>query len=551
MKNKFKKASVSVLLSLSLVPAFSMQALAAQDSNVQFDNVNAAEQVTRNFDVLPPAKFADAKKINFEYVDTDTTGNIPGTCYFTDQYFRYSSFHNNNSLRTMSLALAMSAFNSYRAEDDYTFRCENFYKLMEKIGFSNIHHNKAYDIKPTVNSIGVAIASKQVQFDGDNYTVLAVGVRGAGYEAEWGSNLLLGKSGPAEGFSKAKDQVIQEIKDYIKKNNITKNVKIWIAGFSRAGAVSNLTGEEITKNPSAFKTVPEDVYCYTFEAPQGAEIGKQLETKNIHNTIIPYDLVPYVAPAQFGFTRAGVDDLVLPDTTSDEFITMRPLIEENLRQVNPDLSMNILDEFSAYNYDSNTNWKKISHKEYIERFMEWITRSIDPKCICKDSLDGARRIYDGYDNSLSDLIIFLVGKGKDNSLKFSSAIKETLSDKKFLVYCAKYAAGTKIRRFANFSEEEIDKAKHEMLKQMLQVLREKLYSKDFCGCKTNKDSSYLDCVERAIICALPMLRDLFWADYQYWFRNFRYLFANAESILFAHSPEYLYAWLMNYDENFE
>ena len=547
---KCTKAGASVLLSLSLIPAFSMQALAAPDYNSQVDNGYGAAKVSRNFEALPPAKFKDAQKINFEYIDTNGTANIPGTCYFTDQYFKYSSFHNNNSLRTMSLALAMSAFNSYRASDDYTNRCENFYKLMDKLGFSNMHHNKAYDIKPTVDTIGVAIASKKVQYEEGDYTLLAVGVRGAGYEAEWGSNVLLGPSGQAEGFSKAKDQVIKEIKDYIKKHNITKNVKVWIAGFSRAGAVSNLTGEEITKNPSAFNTVPEDVYCYTFEAPQGAELGKQLKTKNIHNTLIPYDLVPFVAPTQFGFTRAGVDDFILPDTTSPDFKSMRPTIELNLMDVNPELSMNILDEFSAYNYDSNWDWNKISQRRYIERFMEWMTKSIDPKKICLNAQDGARKIYDGYDNGISDLMILLLGKGNSNTIKFSNAAKEMLTDKQFLKCCAAYVGNSIVDKIKRQSEAQINQRKREAVKEMIKILRDKLYTVDFCGCRSNQDNSALDDLERAILEIGPMAKDLFWADYDNWFRNFRYLFSNTESILFAHSPEYLYAWLMAYDENF-
>ena len=91
--------------------------------------------------------------------------------------------------------------------------------------------------KPTLDTVGTAIANKK---DGNN-NIVAIAIRGEKYDSEWGNNFIVGESGDAKGFSDSSVKVINRIKKYISDNDLD-NVKLWIVGYSRAGAIADLTG---------------------------------------------------------------------------------------------------------------------------------------------------------------------------------------------------------------------------------------------------------------------------------------------------------------------
>lgn len=61
----------------------------------------------------------------------------------------------------------------------------------------------------------------------------------------------------------------------------------------------------------------DDLYAYTFEAPQGANYNSKTVKQpgdaiynNIYNVVNPNDLVPKVAMSEYGFTRFGTDKYI-------------------------------------------------------------------------------------------------------------------------------------------------------------------------------------------------------------------------------------------------
>lgn len=74
------------------------------------------------------------------------------------------------------------------------------------MGFAdeNIAVNDWFTKKPTTDSIGVIIGNKPVKVKDEEYTLIAVAVRGGGYEQEWASNFTIGTSGQHQGFNTAK-----------------------------------------------------------------------------------------------------------------------------------------------------------------------------------------------------------------------------------------------------------------------------------------------------------------------------------------------------------
>ena len=128
-----------------------------------------------------------------------------------------------------------------------------------------------------------------------------------------------------EGWYNAANKLIQFVTDFVINNNVTGKVKLWITGFSRGGATANLAAglidNKLDKGEKIFSNnvdiTREDVYAYTFEAPQGANVNSKTVKKpkdslynNIFNIVNPLDIVPKLAMKEYGFTRFGIDKFV-------------------------------------------------------------------------------------------------------------------------------------------------------------------------------------------------------------------------------------------------
>lgn len=239
------------------------------------------------------------------------------TYYYADEYFYNSSFEYNPSLSTMSLCLALSAFGSGEVSS-YENKSINVKNLMEELMFTDFKTTDSFKEKPSTDSIAAVIGQKRIRDKNDDvYTLLAVAVRGGGYEQEWASNFTIGNSGNHEGFSDAANQVIDFIRGYITEYGIEGDIKLWITGYSRAAATSNLVAGALDSGSELGSTVslsPEDLYAYCFETPAGAVSANSNDKGiygNIHNIVNPNDVVTKVAPAAMGFRRYGYDH-VLP-----------------------------------------------------------------------------------------------------------------------------------------------------------------------------------------------------------------------------------------------
>lgn len=260
------------------------------------------------------------------------------TYYYADEYFYNTSMEYNQSLATMSLCLAMSAFGSGEVSS-YENKRVNVKNLMEELMFTDFETTKSFTEKPTADSIAAAISQKRVRDDNEEvYTLLAVAVRGGGYEQEWASNFTIGADGNHTGFSDAANQVIDFIKGYISDHEIEGDIKLWITGYSRAAATSNLVAGKLDAGTSLGDTVTlaqKDLYAYCFETPAGttdSDANSKTKYGNIYNIINPNDLVTKVAPTAMGFRRYGIDR-VLP-TEENKYNSYSKDTEAMLKQYN-------------------------------------------------------------------------------------------------------------------------------------------------------------------------------------------------------------------------
>ena len=264
----------------------------------------------------------------------DDNADVENVFYYSDGFFAGIPNIYNEHLATASLCLAASAGysnipnadgkisegNALTVRNDYLDKSKNFRQFVSDIGCKdeNIYVNDFNLQKPGADTIGVGIASKPIF---DDKTLVIIGVRGMGYESEWISNMTLGSTGEAAGWSSAATQVMAELTDYLARKRIngsSENTIFWIAGYSRAGATSNLTAKRIV---DTYDNNGTHTFAYPLEAPMGGVESNIIAGHNyncIHNVINQNDIVPWVGTTEMGFIRYGVDHYVPGSTDTNE-----------------------------------------------------------------------------------------------------------------------------------------------------------------------------------------------------------------------------------------
>ena len=245
--------------------------------------------------------------------------NFQAPFHYDDAYFREPSAKYTDSLATMSMCLALSAFAS-KGTDNYTRKSENLQDLLKQCGFDETTFtvNQGFREKPEMDSIGVGAACKKITDEnGEDCWLIACAVRGHGYQSEWASNFTIGQQGEHQGFENAARQVVAFLQDFAEAHpQIEGNVKLWMTGYSRAAAAVNLAAamiDEGAKISERFELGTDSVYAYCFECPQGTLIDLDSQNsryRNIFSIVNPADLVTKVAPTlpteTFGFDRYGI-----------------------------------------------------------------------------------------------------------------------------------------------------------------------------------------------------------------------------------------------------
>ena len=278
------------------------------------------------------------------------------TYTYKDSWFFESSYTYQHDLVKMSLRTAMAAFDTVDVTGEHSTNIET---LMGEIGFQNAFTH--YDERHT-DSIGYAIANKELISDnGEKSSLILVAVRGAGYGAEWGGNLRLGdpysQTRNHQGFVNAAAQVKSGLYNYINNHSETlhEELKVWIVGYSRAAATSNLVAADLTRfglnalneyqdgeiNISntaflnKFLLTPENIFAFCFECPQTTvnTDANSKEFSNIVNIVNPIDFVTKVAMSKLGYRRYG-NTLTLPtQESSEKYFELRQVMIESYESI--------------------------------------------------------------------------------------------------------------------------------------------------------------------------------------------------------------------------
>lgn len=343
MKKRTKKLLAGLLAVIMLLTLLPMAIIGPFAEEV--------EEATYAGPALNKTIVGTVKFQSFNFLGDNKTGedgtDYSATFYYTDDYFAHSAINDavneqrvdwdqldDTALATCSMDFAVASYTSAHGDvisasnrtwdnSNYSDKDKNVISFLDQCGFQDIKPSDTYYVAPTQDSIAYTLANKEITVwnedtqQNETYTLVACGIRGAGYGPEWASNVTVGdssnpsKDGRHKGFDDSAKQVVDGIRQYIADKNISGNVKYWVSGFSRSAAVANLTAGYLTDSAEEFGTQQKDIYGYTYECPQCADIDENaLAYKNIHNIVNPMDLVPRVSPSEFDHQRLGVDYLM-------------------------------------------------------------------------------------------------------------------------------------------------------------------------------------------------------------------------------------------------
>ena len=440
------------------------------------------------------------------------TYDMPIKFIYSDSYFYHDStseeYQYYPELAAMSAVVADTTNPSYRAggyiyengeiirveEIEDTVRFENGSKnvqdLLRTIGFENIQVNDAYTVIGTPVSAGVVCGMKQIMGDdGKPYTLIAFFPRSVGYLGEWANNAELGVEGPDGsndflGFSTAAtDYMLPFLEEYLKENNVTGDLKIWSAGMSRGGGLSNLAIaylddmlDEDGQTDQLFgveglRLNQKDIYAYTFGAPHAASANnadlidengnlvRNPKYSNIHNFAAEYDFLNRAVYGNWNFDRYGTDtEVALSDAEAylADLIAMYAVInnkeisdltENNFMYITEDGSIYYDPlEFSTYYWGDGLLPEKMDLTEFLTAYMYNLTDTITRDEYANGMQSGLQmlaKIFIGttpekYEN-ISMNVFLEAAKTKGIEIASEAVIDLILGDKDAFIELLKYA----------------------------------------------------------------------------------------------------------------
>lgn len=256
--------------------------------------------------------------------------------HYNEDWFHNSSYNYQHDLTRMSMRVTMAAGDVTAAgKSDGS---ENIRKMMTELGFEYSDSFSSYP-EPTYDSIGYAFGSKEIiSPTNEKSTLIMIAVRGSGYGKEWGGNFRVDTEVAHRGFQLAANQVIDSLENYIdaNKNTFHPRVKVWISGFSRAAATTNLVAAHLDEG--AIEQIDAtDVFAFCFECPQNTTETNANHGlyNNIVNIINPLDIVTKVAMSSWNFGRYGLN-YFLPSAETlgeTEYSTLKTKMEAEYARI--------------------------------------------------------------------------------------------------------------------------------------------------------------------------------------------------------------------------
>jgi len=253
---------------------------------------------------------------------------------YSDAYFTQTGELYNHQLAQCSLGLAVSAFRS--ADQAIDHKDEYVREYLSGAGFGDFVSHQ-FDQVPTAETIATIIGSKTMRDEEGEFLMVAVGVSGGGYEDEWLSNFSFGDAAVHDGFFTAAFTVFQRVFDYTDVHAKEGRFKLWISGYSRAAAVSNMVSVLALE---AGQIANEDLYAYTFATPNNAQtdgndfsVDGTYDFSNIFNIVGMFDPVPAIPFNEWGYGKLGTTFHLPAQETTPDYMARRGPVEAVYREI--------------------------------------------------------------------------------------------------------------------------------------------------------------------------------------------------------------------------
>ena len=287
-----------------------------------------------NGDVIPQDKYDAKYDVHYaevpvmSYFGSSDGYEILNAVYSDDVFLKDSNVY-NHFLGRMSIGLALSSYTLELTDKKYV--SNDLFGFLVRCGFDDFSTEQYYQ-ETSQYTVASLIGSKKIEKDGEEFTLIGIGIRSGKYYNEWMSNFEVEDGNLHQGFNYAASLVVERVLSYILQYNITGKVKCWVAGFSRGAAISNLVASKLNNIHAIGK---ENVYAYTFATPRGVkEIDDNSKYDNIFNILGPSDPVTQFAPADWEYKRYG-KDLYLPGSEfNSNFSYIYSRVQEFLSKFN-------------------------------------------------------------------------------------------------------------------------------------------------------------------------------------------------------------------------
>lgn len=249
---------------------------------------------------------------------------------YRDDYFSIPATDYQHPLAQCTLGLAVSAF---RAADLELDRKDAYIRdYLSQAGFGDMVSHQ-FDQEPGADTIATLIASKRLRDEEGEFLLVAVAVSGGGYEDEWLSNFSFGDESVHNGFFSAAFHVFERVFDYVEAYAGGGRFKLWMGGYSRAAAVSNMTA---VLSLAAGQIAREELYVYTFATPnnvrsESENIGidlNALDCDSIYNIVGMFDPVPSIPFPEWGYGKLGTTFYLPAQETTPDYMARRGPVAE-------------------------------------------------------------------------------------------------------------------------------------------------------------------------------------------------------------------------------
>ena len=333
---------------------------------------------------------------------------------YDEAWFLKSGTEYQHDLARMSIRMAMAAARTTPVSIE---------KLFDQLDFRYSDESVVYPT-PTKDSIGYAIGSKRIlDENGQEFTLIAVAVRGGGYEDEWASNFTIGSGDEHQGFAEAGETVAEAVDKYISSLGGAKNIKVWITGYSRAAATSNIAAQRLNEWAKTGKVKglsTDGIYAYCFECPKNVRTTKSTAYrtntyKNIHNIVNNIDVVTKVAPSDtnWNYGRYGITYQIPTIGLFSRFSDTVAEMRENYVDIIEEAKYNgiLTSESMAWTHTSQLSGQEIAGNSIVSTLSEAF---VSPELYTWTVQDAVR--YLASDGDLIDILLGLCTFGTAEQL---------------------------------------------------------------------------------------------------------------------------------------